>query len=463
MSSPMTPTSSTSISITSDVPILRKTPYLGSRWSGPRGYGARHIHDKVPFTLWDDTKQDFHLPTEHENAWLWNRYNATEIEFRFPIIFIATLRPPIPLPLTVAGVAAKFVPPRVPDASDNAEAKIRPFGDVRHLAVSTDYAGMRGPKDPLDFSFRKWFNPADDQLNALMEALSQFCNPRFVHILCPRIIVEIDCDGKDYVKGSMPRTIGGFSVHYHHQTEPLFYRPYARTRAVQPNSTQTPPIHDTTNYLPLSCGGLGPGVCVSSASFKDNDGNVLFKNSTAGILLQDNSGAKRLTVSHHCFLDDNRVFHPSPLGPQIGRIDERYESRDIALAELYPSLHFTNDNHFDTERPRRLLRSTEVVSGSWFRVDGMSTGAVFLEAVGISLRVSPWPPGSTAGIEWSKYQIYDGNLGARPVEGLCGGAIIDDGAGTEKGGVAGFFFLGGPTYALSPCLDRLIDQNWRVV
>ena len=157
------PTLSTSVAITSDVPILRRTPSLESQWSGPRSYGARYIHDKVPFTLWDNTKQDFNLPTEDQNAWLWNRYNATEIEFRFPIIFMATLNPPSPLPLTIAGVAAKFVPPRVSDASYNADIKTRPFGDVRHLTFLTAYAGTRGTKDLLDFSFRKWFSPADDQ------------------------------------------------------------------------------------------------------------------------------------------------------------------------------------------------------------------------------------------------------------------------------------------------------------
>ena len=81
---------------------------------------------------------------------------------------------------------------------------------------STDYAGMRGPKDLLDFSFRKWFRPTNHELDALMKALLQFCNRRFMHILCPRILVEIYCDGREYVKGSMPRTVGGFSVHYYH-------------------------------------------------------------------------------------------------------------------------------------------------------------------------------------------------------------------------------------------------------
>ena len=406
-------------------------------------------------------KQDFRLPTKQEIDWLCKQYNATEIEFCFPIIFIATRTPPSPLPLTVAGVAAKFVPPKVSDASDNADARIQPLGDVRHLAFSTDYAGMRGPKDPLNFSFRKWFYPTDDQLDALMEALLQFCNPRFVHILCPRILVEIRCDGKKYVKGSIPRTIGGFSVHYHHRSEPLFHGFGARTRVISPDPTQAPLIHDTTNYL--NRGGLGPGVCVCSAIFTNADGKDVSTTSTAGILLQDNSGTQRFTVAHHAFLHGDYVYHSSRAETPIGRINERWESLDIALVDLNPSVHFTNDNHFGTKRPRRLLRSPEMKEGSWFAVDGMSTGVVHMENIGLSLQVAPRPDNPPPKISWSKWLIYIGNIGAQPVEGLCGGAIIDEGSGTDAGGVAGFFQFGNSEWALAPCLNDLIDRTWRVV
>ena len=87
------------------------TQVPAGNWTGPRGYGGRHLLDEAPFSLWDSAKNDFRLPTAFEKNWLITRYNATAIGFQFPIMVIETLSPPKPLPLTVAAVAVSFVPP----------------------------------------------------------------------------------------------------------------------------------------------------------------------------------------------------------------------------------------------------------------------------------------------------------------------------------------------------------------
>ena len=257
----------------------------------------------------------------------------------------------------------------------------------------------------------------------------------------------------------MPRTVGGFAVHYHHQPEPLFPRVCARTRVIFPDSTQAPPIRDTTDYL--NPNGLGPGVCVGSAPFTGEAGDTLSTASTAGILLGDGHGNERVTVASHAFLYDDSVFHPLHIGRRIGTINEQFRSLDIALVELEPSINFTNDHHFDTKRPTRLLRSTESQAGSWYAVDGISTGLVMMQDWGRSIQVVPR---STSGEirRYIKWQIAHGDF-ADLAEGLCGGAIIGEGNGIDAGGVAGFFQLANAEFALSPCLDDLIADGWRVV
>ena len=130
----------------SEVPALRqKMPYLNygpaplphghpepdfhtptSNWTGPRGYGGRHKLDKAPFSLWDEARKDFCLPTASESAWLATEYKASAIEFQFPIIVIESEYHPKPLPSTVATVAVNFLfPPSTPITRNTSGNNIR--------------------------------------------------------------------------------------------------------------------------------------------------------------------------------------------------------------------------------------------------------------------------------------------------------------------------------------------------
>ena len=431
-------------------------------WTGPRGYGGRHILDEAPFSLWDDAKGDFRLPDSSERNWLVTRYRATAVDFQFPVMLIETADPPDPLPLTVAAVATKFVPPPSETVDRNAGGmRLRPLHDARPLQFTTDYAGMRGPEDPLQFTFRRWVQPIDEELKSLVRALFRFCNPRMVHILCPYIIVELCCeDQRTYEPGSMPRRMGGYSVHYHHSVESVFQglSMRGRQRLISPHAS----IQDTSNYLDLF-DELCPGVRVSSGTVTDSDSSAeASMSTTAGILVRDTHGHQRLTVSNHGFLHSKEVFHPSDSGTQIGEIDERWEHLDIALVRLYPSVQFTNSTYFEAKVPRRLLRAHEIPNGAFFSVDGMSTGVVFMQAQGLTLDIPPRPRDMNE-IDFFKMRIYRGfgALGTVPREGICGAAFVED--DSEEGGVAGFFQNGNADYALSPCLDELIDQSWNIV
>ena len=465
-----------------EVPALRqKMPYLNygpaalshahpapdvhtptSNWTGPRGYGGRHRLDEAPFSLWDEAKNDFRLPTSSESAWLVTRYKASAIEFQFPIMVIETADPPKPLPLTVATVAVSFLsPPSTPVARNTNGMRLEPLYDARPIGFSTNYAGMRGPKDPLQFTFRKWIQPTDEELKSLVDALFRFCNPRMVHILCPWIIIELRVDDqRTYEPGSLPRRIGGFAAHYHHSLESVFegLSVQGRERLI----SLTASTQDNSNYLQVY-NELCPGVRVESGEVTNMGQYAQFSMSTtAGILIRDNHGHQRLSVSNHGFLYSDEVFHPSSNGVEIGVIDERWDALDIALVKLHPPARFTNNTYFEAKRPRRLLRSQEIPDGAFFSVDGMSTGIVYMQAQGLALDIPPRPQFCTD-ITFAKMRIYRGfgAMAAVPRDGICGAALVED--DSEEGGVAGFFQNGNSYYALSPCLDELIDRSWGVV
>ena len=304
-------------------------------------------------------KNDFRLPTDFEEGWLVGRYNATAIDFQFPIIVIETVSPPQPLPLTVACVAVSFVPPPSTPVHDTFGRRLAPLFDARPMKVMTDYAEPRSV-DPLSFKFRKWAEPSDEELRELVEQLFTFCNPRMVHILCPQLIVELHVDDQRvYQPNSLPWRLGGFPVHYHHQADSVF----------------------------------------------------------EGLSVQ---GRKRL---------------------------------------IHPTTSTEDDSDY---LARRLLCGREIPYGVFFCVDGMSTGAVFMQAQGITLDIPPRPPSMTA-IRFSKWKIFRGfgALGAVPREGICGAAIVEDDTG--DGGVAGFFVHGNADFAWPPVLDEFIDRSWNVV
>lgn len=429
-----------------------------SAWTGPRGYGQKHILDTAPFSLWDVENHDFRHATSLEMQWIISHFKATAIEFQFPVLVIVTSDPPSPLPLTVASVAVTFIPPRQP-INANFEARLIP--DVRPLSVTTNYAGPRCPTDPLGFTFSKWTEPTEPQLKALLAALAVFCNPRRIHILCPHLIIELHVnDERVYKPDSLPRKIGGFAAFYHHSQESVFggLSVQGRERLIVPSES----VQDTTDYI-QTFSALCPGIRVESAQTTDVGPYAeVAISTTAGVLLRDTHGHERITVCNHGFIHSNEVFHPSNSGTQIGEIDERWQALDIALVKLNPLISFTNQMYFEAKVPRRLLRSNEIPMGTFFCVDGMSTGAVFLHVQGISLYV-PNRPADLSKIENSRmkiYRIFGSNM-AQPQPGICGAAIVED--DSDEGGVAGFFSEGNSDFALTPCLNELIDRGWALV
>ncbi|KAL8859232.1 MAG: hypothetical protein Q9178_004170 [Gyalolechia marmorata] len=441
-------------------------------WSGPRGYGCRHRLDDAPFSLWDEALHDFRHPSDWETDWIRTRYNPTKIGIQWPTRVVETETLPIELPLTLACVAVKFVPPPLEEVIGITGRILPIIEDVRPFSVPTDYAGRRGPPDPLPFSFRRWTEPTDEQLEVLADELLRICNPFRVHILDPNLIVELCTDDqKVYQPGSLPRSIGGFAVHYHHGTDPFGGDELSVRSQQRLVAAPTTSIQDKSDYLHTRQ-ELCPGVCVSSSGTVTDVGQHATTPSistTADIMLRNNNnnhGDQRLTVSNQSFLHSNNVYHPTPQETQIGEIDERYQALDIALVKLNPSVKFTNTNYFESKAPRHLLYRSQIPCGLFFTLDGISSGMLWLQSQGLTLIFpSPHPPNNnTTEIPFYTMMLYqqfgyNADVTMMREEGIRGAAIVDD----DDGEVAGFLAEVSEHYAFSPCLDELIDRGWMVV
>ncbi|KAL8723025.1 MAG: hypothetical protein Q9181_007366 [Wetmoreana brouardii] len=261
-------------------------------WSGPQGYGARHRFDSAPFTLWDAYAKDFRQPTDIESRWIITKFRATAVVFQLPMLIIETPVPPQPLPLTVAGVATKFIPP---PAAGLASSTPRALPDDRPLLDVTNYAAMRGVADPLPFQLTRWQQPSQEQLQAIVQVVSSFCQPEFIHILCPYLIVEIRYEhNRSYQPASLPRTIGGFATIYHHDPSKSAFPGislHSRDRLITPTAT----AHDTGDYL-RAYNELCPGVRFSSGLLTNvGPYATLASHTTAGVLLRDNHANQRMS------------------------------------------------------------------------------------------------------------------------------------------------------------------------
>jgi hypothetical protein len=167
----------------------------------------------------------------------------------------------------------------------------------------------------------------------------------------------------------------------------------------------------------------------------------------------------QLIVELH--VDDQRVYKPNSLPRRIGGFAVYYyHQADSVFGGL--SIRGRETTYFEAKGPHRLLRSQEIPLGAFFCVDGMSTGAVFMQAQGISLDIPSRPPFMTA-IPFPKWEIFRGfgALGSVPRQGICGVALVED--DSDQGGVAGFIEYGNEYFALTPSLDEFIDRSWNVV
>lgn len=417
--------------------------------SGLRGWGSRHIDDNAPFNLWDEEQYDFRKATRGEQEWIWGAFpGVVAISFTGPTIVIQTSSPPQPVPLTVGGVAAIFVPP-----------DIEPAG----TPMTTAYASPRVPDPVPSLKLRRLTRPAPEDIVLIANALVSVADVKALNFYDYSLIVELRHDGRTYARHSLPGTVAGMLTFYHHSQQSYWKdcTTQARQRRINPNQGSV--AQDTTDYL-AEGGYITPGVRLSSAPSIDSGGYATrISSTTAGVLLRNSQGHVRMTAANHGFLASNEVYHPSERGVRIGEVDEPWAAHDIALVKLDPSINFKNNEYFEANPPKRLLRSSQLPTGTWVAADGISTGIVFLQLKGERIMV----PKRATGVQLQFTELLEehifyahGPSGGIAQDGLCGAPMVTE--DPDLAGVVGFFHMSNGEQCFAAVLDDLIDRGWDI-
>lgn len=427
------------------------------RWKGTRGFGARHINDQVPFSLWSEHDQDFRTISTSEMRYLAEFYKAKRLEFQDCLMVIETLDPPKPIPLTVAAVPAIFVPPGQKQ---------------QYLYASYPYVGPRVPDPCPHLALKRMYTPTKSQMVNIISVLAEMANVRRVNFFPTTIVVELVYgDGRVYPTASFPAVVAGLPTTYHHGPIPFFssMKNHARERLLDPSRYLTgigPLPQDGTNYLrEHSWGLLSPGVRVSTSptTYSGTYANEV-QSTTCGVLLRKGA-TECISVANHGFPERTEVFHPGCDGDKIGDIVHRYPELDIAMVQPTPSNsnRFSNGTYFQAEPPKRLAERCDLVRETWFEVDGMSTGLLSFQYIADSVEEPLRSPGhpKIPVLQWRLNTIYR-IFGARNpvvIDGICGAPIVE----IETGNVAGFFHLANGDFAECAALDDFVTEGWEVV
>ncbi|PKY07996.1 hypothetical protein P168DRAFT_6147 [Aspergillus campestris IBT 28561] len=184
------------------------------------GYGSRHYADIAPFSLWDGDSSTFRPPAAHESQWIFDTFSAVSVNFFWPRIIIETATPPSPTPLTIACVAAIFIP---------VGSKYTP------PITNTNYSNHRmADPIPAHFHWPKWQRPTKEQSRVVWERLGQIMNIEAVNFIPPIIIIELRHDEREYSKRSLPGKVAG-RIAVYHRGPPSFWEtiPHTRERLIK--------------------------------------------------------------------------------------------------------------------------------------------------------------------------------------------------------------------------------------
>ncbi|KAF4771055.1 hypothetical protein HAV15_012550 [Penicillium sp. str.  len=181
---------------------------MGRRWQNPGGWGARHILDTAPFTLWDDLNCKYRPPTKEEYQWIDNKFEYRSITISGWYIRIETNNPPNPVPLTVGCKPAIFIginetfPEPLPKA---------PYSNPR---IQDPCPHLHLPR--MEF-------PTDVDNVTLLKALKPLANVRAVVYLPLWTVVELEYgDNRVYERMSLPGIVAGRTTMYHHVEAPFY-------------------------------------------------------------------------------------------------------------------------------------------------------------------------------------------------------------------------------------------------
>jgi hypothetical protein len=177
------------------------------RWENPGGWGARHLNDVAPFTLWDEENRKFRHPSREDWTWIRRKFGEGSVHISGWLICIETARPPRPIPLTLGTMPVIFVRP----------------GEMFKEPIPT--SGYSNPRvlDPCPtLQWPKMTNPNKSQTVAVLKAIAPLARVRAAHFLPAWTVFELETgDGRSYEKRSLPGVVAGRTALYHHEDIPF--------------------------------------------------------------------------------------------------------------------------------------------------------------------------------------------------------------------------------------------------
>ncbi|GBF59674.1 hypothetical protein TMEN_1450 [Trichophyton mentagrophytes] len=155
--------------------------------------------------------------------------------------------PPRPLTLTIAGVAALFVP----------DAPI-----CTGVSVNTAYASPRVP-DPSPVILKRWMAPTRRETDLILKSLARLCNVKAINWFGLYCYIELHTDdGRSYKRHSLPGLVAGKTTTYHHSVHRFWDEPenLGLIRRIDSRvSAAISPLQDYSTFGPVG-GRLTDGI-----------------------------------------------------------------------------------------------------------------------------------------------------------------------------------------------------------
>lgn len=171
------------------------------RWENPGGWGARHLNDMAPFTLWDEQNHKFRHPSGQDWTWIRNKFGEGTVHISAWLICMETASPPQPIPLTLGTMPVIFV---------------RPGEMFREPIPLSGYSNPRVPDPCPTVRWPQLTNPTKRQAVAVLTAIAPLARVRAAMFLPAWTIFELEFgDGRNYEKRSLP---GSWQAEQHSTT-----------------------------------------------------------------------------------------------------------------------------------------------------------------------------------------------------------------------------------------------------
>ncbi|CAG8359095.1 unnamed protein product [Penicillium salamii] len=386
------------------------------QWESPGGWGARHINDTAPFTLWDDANRKFCWPSKEEWIWIWERSGGENVYFNGWLMCFETHAPTKPIPLTLGTLPVMFVRP--------GEMFFDPIPE-------SGYSNPRVPDPCPTLRWPKMTNPSNSQMEAILEAMTPLAHVRAAIFLPMWTIFELETgDDRSYKRLSLLGVVAGRTALYHHEDLPF----------LGPMRSLTHPRLNDASQESTARDNIEPAGGRKEA-----------------IEMMDSGRRKRLRKQPSEWSNDTSLAYqkPSQLSTDTLQDNTSYLHYSILTLgrEIECSFRIPGTS-------KESIQGSEPALGSWHEVDGMSSGLFSIMNAGVAVMKSARPIGHPE-IDFSRWNVrfvnfMFGKVDQDMSDGLCGAPIAD----ADTGGVAGFFHQANGFWGFSAVLDDLVDEGW---